>query len=351
MEEIILNAPSMQGKIYIGGDVFQLRLPSLLDGHKNIVITDANVYALYNAWFAHHFSGVRMVVLPVGEESKSFNGLQTVLSAMVEEGLHRDSRVFAVGGGVIGDLAGFAAASYMRGVSLVQIPTTLLSQVDSSVGGKTAINFHGVKNVIGAFYQPCEVLIDPNFLNTLPDRELKCGLGEIVKYAALSEDILENLEQSESWTEIQFIQSIISACVRHKVGVVERDEKESGERRSLNVGHTTGHAIELVSGLSHGESVLYGMLYETRMAINAGVCHKEYGKRLLKTIEKGLQLSPTTQLDKELILFSAKKAKTDKKNEDDGKVQMAVAAQKGVWKMFALPYQEYYSALNAVVEE
>ncbi len=351
MEEIIVKTPSMQGKIYIGDDVLDTRLLALQKGHKNLVVTDENVYVLYKEWFNRYFDGLKIVVMPVGEESKSFYGLQTLLSAMVEEGLHRDSYVFAVGGGVIGDLVGFAAATYMRGISLVQIPTTLLSQVDSSVGGKTAINFQGVKNVVGAFYQPCEVLIAPAFLKTLPDREVKCGLGEIVKYAALSSEIFDNLAQTECWTDTQFIQAIISACVRHKVGVVERDEKESGERRSLNVGHTTGHAIELVSGLSHGESVLYGMLYETRIAMALGGCEEEYGNQLLKIIQKGLGLSPVTALDKGLVLSSAQTAKTDKKNADDGKVQMAVATQKGVWSTLALSYEDYYSALKSAVED
>lgn len=341
MEEILLKTDSMEGKIYIGKDVIEKRLPLLKEGQKNFVLTDSNVYRLYKNWFDKWFSDEEIFVLKAGEENKNFHSLYAILEKMTEAGMRRTSRLFAVGGGVIGDIGGLSAALYMRGISCVQIPTTLLAQVDSSVGGKTAVDLNGVKNVVGAFYQPCEVLIDPSFLETLPEREIKCGLGEIVKYAALSGDIFDCLSQS-SWENFT---PLISACVRHKVDVVMRDEKEQGERKSLNVGHTTGHAIELGSGLSHGESVLYGMRLETLLAIKLGVCEKEYGEKLLMLIEKAIARAPNNELDFSSLSEWLKAARLDKKNTEDGKIQMAVAKAKNEWTMIALPFSEYQKQL------
>ena len=352
MEKIDVKTSTMTGEIYIGTDVIAERLPKLLAGQTNFVVTDSNVYALYKDWFARYFDGVEIFVLAAGEENKTFASLYAILGKMAAAGLHRNSRLFAVGGGVIGDIGGLAAALYMRGISCVQIPTTLLAQVDSSVGGKTAVDLGGVKNIVGAFYQPCEVLVDPTFLKTLPAREIKCGVGEIVKYAALNSDIFDILEKNvHRLTDLAFLTELIVACVAHKANVVQADEKEKGDRRSLNVGHTTGHAIELSSGLSHGESVLYGMLFETRMAIATGVCEKEYGERLIALVKKAIAIVPQTTMDFSKIDEDAKKARADKKNLDDGKIQMAVAKEKGVWTMFALGFEDYRAALVQAVKD
>ena len=350
MEIITLKTPSMEGKIYVGEDVIETRLPALTKDKKCFVVTDSNVYALYKEWFVRWFSGAEIFVLPAGEENKNFQSLYSILDRMTGVGMRRTSRLFAVGGGVVGDIGGLAAALYMRGISCVQIPTTLLAQVDSSVGGKTAVDLGGVKNVVGAFYQPCEVLVDPNFLNTLSARERKCGLGEIVKYAALSGEIFDLLDGNQArWCELSYLTGLISACIRHKARVVEADEKESGERRSLNVGHTTGHAIELTSGLSHGECVLYGMRFETRMAIDAGVCEKEYGEKLLALVNSAIELAPKAQIDFSGIAKSAEKARSDKKNTEDGYIQMSVAKAKNEWTMFSLSFEKYRAALIKAV--
>ena len=347
MELITIKTPSMEGKIYIGKEAIGTRLSCLTAGQKNFVLTDSNVYALYADWFKTHFPQTEIFVLTAGEEHKNFQSLYTILEKMAGAGMRRTSRLFAVGGGVVGDIGGLAAALYMRGISYVQIPTTLLAQVDSSVGGKTAVDLGGVKNIVGAFYQPCEVLIDPTFLKTLPDREIKCGLGEIVKYAVLNGEIFDLLENhADDWTDLAFLESLIIACVAHKARVVEMDEKESGERRSLNVGHTTGHAIELTSGLSHGESVLYGMLLETSMAVQSGVCEKTYGQRLLALVERAIALEPTAGVDFTTIEVSAEKARADKKNTDDDNIRMAVAKAKGQWTDFSLPFAEYVVAIK-----
>ena len=339
----------MEGKIYVGTDVLEQRLPALTADRKNFVVTDSNVYALYEEFFKKYFSQAEIFVMPAGEEYKNFTSLEAILTKMTGAGMHRSSRLFAIGGGVVGDIGGLAAALFMRGISCAQIPTTLLAQVDSSVGGKTAVDLGGVKNVVGAFYQPCEVLVDPQFLQTLPPREIKCGLGEIIKYAALNAEIFDFLETNVgNWTDLSTLTKIIMACIAHKAHVVEIDEKESGERKSLNVGHTTGHAIELAHGFSHGASVLYGMLFETRMAIQAGVCERVYGEKLLNLIEQGIALVPAENADFSHIAKDAEKAKMDKKNTDDGTIKMAVAKSRGKWTMFALPFAEYQKSLVAV---
>lgn len=346
MEIIHLKTPSMSGKIYIGTGAIEERLPALMGGQKNFVVTDSNVYALYKPWFEKYFSGTEIFVLPAGEENKNFGSLNAILEKMAGAGLHRTSRLFAVGGGVVGDIGGLAAALYMRGISCVQIPTTLLSQVDSSVGGKTAVDLGGVKNIVGAFYQPCEVLIEPAFLQTLPTREIKCGVGEIVKYAALSGEIFDILRQNtDKLSDLAFLTKLITLCVQHKANVVQADEKETGERRCLNVGHTTGHAIELSSGLSHGESVLWGMLLETRMAISSGVCEEEYGNELLEIVEKALALAPIGKVELSNLEKDAEKARSDKKNKGDGSICTSVAKRKGEWTAWTLSFEEYKTAL------
>lgn len=352
MRQIVLKAPSAAANIYIGSDVLAARLPRLTNGQTNFVLTDSNVFALYPDFFKTYFDGVEIFVLQAGEEYKTFSSLQAILERMATAGLLRTSRLFAVGGGVIGDIGGLAAALYMRGISCVQIPTTLLSQVDSSVGGKTAVDLCGVKNIVGAFYQPCEVLIDPTFLKTLPAREVKCGIGEIVKYAALSATIFKRLyENLNVLTDLDFLTDLIYDCVAHKARVVEIDEKETGERKSLNVGHTTGHAVELSHNLSHGESVLYGMLLETNVAISAGVCEKAYGEKLLKIIRGALALAPLSEPDFSGIDKDAEKAKSDKKNVGDGAIKMAVAKAENEWTLYSLPFDKYKAALMKAAQD
>ncbi len=341
METITLNTPSMAGQIHIGTDVLSKRLPALTKGQKNFVVTDSNVSAIYDDKLKAWFQGAEFFVLPAGEEHKTFQSLGMILEKMAGAGLHRTSRLFAVGGGVVGDIGGLSASLYMRGISCVQIPTTLLAQVDSSVGGKTAVDLHGVKNIVGAFYQPCEVLVDPTFLKTLPARELKCGLGEIVKYGALNKDIFDALEGADDLSDTRLLTGLITACIQHKASVVSADEKETGERKSLNVGHTTGHAIELRYGFSHGESVLYGMRFETLMAMEKGVCERAYGERLLAIVDKAIALAPYEKVDFLGIGDCAEKARSDKKNTDDGFIKTAVAKTKGEWTMMEQSFEEY----------
>ena len=347
MQKITVRTPSMQGDIYIGKDVLEMRLLDLTSGQKNIVLVDENVYRIHGAWLKNYFRDEEFFVVESGEKNKELTTVTTVLKEMLERGLTRASRLFAVGGGVIGDMGGLIAALYMRGISYVQIPTTLLAQVDSSVGGKTAVNLGGVKNVVGAFYQPCEVLVSPRFLDSLPAREIKCGLGEIVKYAALNADIFEIIEKNaDKLDDIGFLASLTEACICHKARIVERDERENDVRKSLNLGHTTGHAIELSCKLSHGESVLYGMLVETKIAMDMGVCHKEYGERLLEIISHALETQPKSVLKLSNVYKIAEKAMSDKKNTDDGNINLVVARRAGSFDRISLSFYDYENYLR-----
>jgi 3-dehydroquinate synthase len=197
-----------------------------------------------------------LVTVAQGEGSKSLSCLESILFRMLEEGFTRTDAVVAVGGGVVGDLGGFVASVYMRGIDFYNIPTTLLAQVDSSVGGKTAINLGGVKNCVGSFYPPRGVLIDPDLLTTMPARQMAAGMAEVIKMAAaLDASFFEDLEAGALP-----ICAIIARAIAIKARVVEADEKESGLRRVLNFGHTIGHGIESCTGLLHGECVALGML-------------------------------------------------------------------------------------------
>ena len=223
-----------------------------------LIVTDDGVPTDYARMVAAQCKENIVYTIPQGEDSKSIDTLSHLLQAMLNHGFSRKDCVVAVGGGVVGDLAGFAAATYMRGVDFYNIPTTLLSQIDSSIGGKTAINFGGVKNVVGAFYQPKKVLIDPDLLHTLPPRQLANGLAEAIKMALIGDVDLFAIFENENIEEN--LDTIILRSLQVKKAVVEQDEKESGLRKVLNFGHTIGHGIEVSTDLYHGECVALGMI-------------------------------------------------------------------------------------------
>ena len=234
----------------------------LLDlNRKVLIVTDSGVPESYAKTVADLSETPVLVTIPKGEASKNINEFSSILSAMLKAGFSRGDCVVAVGGGVVGDISGFAASCYMRGIDFYNLPTTLLSQVDSSIGGKTAIDFDGVKNAVGVFYQPKKVLIDTDTLETLDKRQLSAGLAEAIKMAATSDaELFSFIEDSKDLKAD--LPKIIEAAIKIKRSVVEQDPKESGLRRVLNFGHTVGHAIESASGgkLLHGECVALGML-------------------------------------------------------------------------------------------
>ena len=243
-----------------------------------LVVTDEGVPPEYAGCVASQCWEAIVVTVPRGEGSKSFEQLERLLSAMLEASFTRGDCVVAVGGGVVGDLSGFAASCYMRGIDFYNIPTTLLAQVDSSVGGKTAVNFGGVKNIVGAFYQPKKVIIDPETLKTLERRQLMAGLAEAIKMAATSSaELFEIIEKSEDLDAD--LPEIIRRSLCIKRDVVEQDPKENGLRRILNFGHTVGHAVEGFNKgkLLHGECVALGM---------PPMCSGEALERVTKVLKK-----------------------------------------------------------------
>lgn len=348
MQDIVINTPTQQSVIHCGKGAFE-RFANSLDGRKMFVVTDSNVYAIYKDLIENTFKSSPVHVIKAGEASKTYSTLIGILKHMLDSGATRAYTVVALGGGVVGDIAGLAACLFMRGVKLVQIPTTLLSQVDSSVGGKTAVDLNNVKNAIGAFYQPGEVVVDPMFLSTLPKREIRCGLGEIVKYGALDADIYKTLWQNRGRLfDMEFLESITAPCIQHKANVVAGDEKDTnGLRKTLNLGHTTGHAFELYyKRKSHGEFVLIGMYYELVIAEKNGVCGGEYAQNLKKLIRKVIKNIPAYADMGQAALA----AKFDKKNEEQSTVSMIVPAVEGRCEEIKMPLGEYADVIGQIAE-
>ncbi|MBV8799868.1 MAG: 3-dehydroquinate synthase [Alphaproteobacteria bacterium] len=261
------------------------------------VVTDENVARLHLEALLQSLRGrgidARPLVLPSGEETKSFAWLEKLCRELLGLGVERSGLVLALGGGVIGDLAGFAAGILKRGVAFAQVPTTLLAQVDSSVGGKTAIDVPEGKNLIGLFHQPKSVLVDTSVLSTLPGRELLAGYAEVVKYAALGDaDFFSWLEMNGTKAlagDPAALTHMIAHCCRMKADIVARDERESGERALLNLGHTFGHALEAVTGFSgtllHGEAVAIGMVLAFRLSEQLGYAPPADRQRLIAHLQ------------------------------------------------------------------
>lgn len=261
------------------------------------VVTDTTVEKLYAARVedALRKSGFAPVVISVapGEASKSLTTLEMLYDRMTEVGLDRSSAVFALGGGVVGDLAGFAAATFIRGVALVQVPTTVVAQVDSALGGKTAINHRHAKNLIGAFHQPRLIVADVTTLATLPDREFREGLAEVIKYGAIMDaPMIADLERDLDAIlarRADLLEQVVARSLSHKAAVVGADEREGGLRKTLNFGHTIGHAIETSAGYGsyfHGEAVAIGMVAAARLSSRYAGFSADEASRLQRLIER-----------------------------------------------------------------
>jgi 3-dehydroquinate synthase len=301
-----------------------------------LIVTNTTVAPLYAARLRHalapHYAAVFEVVLPDGEAHKDWQTLNAIFDALLAQGCDRRTVLFALGGGVIGDMTGFAAASYMRGVPFVQVPTTLLAQVDSSVGGKTAINHPLGKNMIGAFYQPARVVCDLETLNTLPARELSAGLAEVIKYgpiadAAFLDWIEANIEALMRRDPAALAHAVQRSC-EIKAHIVGQDERESGLRAILNFGHTFGHAIEAGLGYGawlHGEAVGCGMVMALQLSRRLGGVDETYVRRVTALIARaGLPtVGPALGADRYLELM-----RVDKKAEA-GQIRFVVIERPG----------------------
>lgn len=267
-------------------------------GKRTALITDSIVKNYYASPVEKSLkdSGfeVTLVEMPPGEPFKTLSVLESVFDRLIEQRFSRDTVIISLGGGVVGDLAGFAASALLRGVKFVQIPTTIIAQTDSSVGGKVAVNHRLGKNLIGAFYQPLFVFIDPAVLKTLPPREVNAGMSEVIKYGAIKDEafftfIEENCESLKNLQDIEKIEKAVIRSCEIKAEVVAIDEKESGLRRILNFGHTIGHAIENITGYKvylHGEAVALGMIAAGWISAELGMLDKDKFERLEKVIRK-----------------------------------------------------------------
>ena len=301
-----------------------------------LVITDNGVPRKYAETVAARSKEAHIVTVGEGENSKSFHEFEMLQRKLLEFGFTRKDCVVAVGGGVVGDLSGFVAASFMRGIDFYNVPTTVLSQVDSSIGGKVAINLDGVKNIVGAFYQPKGVLIDPEVLKTLPPRQISNGLAEAVKMGLTSDKELFELFENEDELDKK-LDTIIERSLRVKKAVVEVDEKENGLRRILNFGHTVGHGIESANfkDLYHGECVALGMI---------PMCSHSVRERLIPIL-KNLGLPTSVSCDEDTVLNAIKH---DKKSLDKG-IATVFVDEVGSYKFETLNENDFKSRLSEVI--
>ena len=305
------------------------RLAAFVRGRHVVVVSDTHVAPLYARRLVEALQsrrpGLQVIVscVQAGEAAKTLDNFAELMRELADFGATRDACVFALGGGVVGDLAGFAAACWMRGIDIVQVPTTLLAMVDSAVGGKTAVDLPQGKNLVGAFHPPRAVFADTGTLRTLPARELRAGLAEVVKYGAIVDapflDWLDANATALLASDAAVMAEAIARSCAHKAAIVERDPREQGERAQLNVGHTFAHAIETeqgYGGCNHGEAVAIGMVLAARLSAQLGLAPMEDGERLRALLLRlGLPVLLPAGLDPEALLA---RMRLDKKAQSGG---------------------------------
>src|SRR6056297_3981355 len=294
MKTLSISGATGHSEIFVG-ESFE-HLSDHLPADRAIAITDENVGRFYGDLFP-----VREVItIGQGETIKTLETVAGIYDQLIEREADRSVFMVGIGGGIVCDIAGFVASTYLRGVRFGYVPTTLLAQVDASVGGKTGVNFKGYKNMVGVFNQPEFVICDPRMLETLPERELACGFAEVVKHAAIADaDYFEFLERESPRAfslDAAVMERVVYDSIAIKAGVVNRDEREKGERRKLNFGHTFGHAVEKNTDLAHGEAVSVGMMLAARISGNMGMLSKADVRRLERLLMAfGLPLSADLQ--------------------------------------------------------
>ena len=301
METITIEANSGPSRILIGERLENLQ--RYIPVAKPIIITDVNVAKLYPL----DSMASDVITIGTGEEIKTLDTVRDIYAHLVSSEADRSAFIVGIGGGIVCDIAGFVASTFLRGVRFGFVGTTLLAQVDASVGGKNGVNFKGYKNMVGLFHQPEFVICDPETLKTLPQKEISCGLAEIVKHAAIADaDLFVYLEKHAKdilALDHQAIEKLVLASVRIKSSIVSRDETEEGERRLLNFGHTFGHAIEKVTGVAHGKAVSMGMVIASALSVKKGLLSAEEDQRL-RVVLKNLEL-PTRLETRPQKIFDA----------------------------------------------
>ncbi|OUL19479.1 3-dehydroquinate synthase [Nostoc sp. RF31YmG] len=340
---IKVNLPQQSYEIAIApGSLDRLgeQMSSLKLGKKVLLVSNPTIFKHYGERATASLTAagfeVASSILPAGERYKNLNSIQKLYDTALENRLERSSTIVALGGGVIGDMAGFAAATWLRGINVVQVPTTLLAMVDSAIGGKTGVNHPQGKNLIGAFYQPRLVLIDPDVLKTLPVREFRAGMAEVIKYGVIWDaELFVQMEASKHLNQLRYIKpelidAILTRSCQAKADVVGKDEKEAGLRAILNYGHTIGHAVESLTGyrvVNHGEAVGIGMVAAGQIAVELRMWQKEDTERQNALIQKaGLLTQLPSGVDIEAIV---KALQLDKKVKA-GKVRFVLPTQIGV---------------------
>ena len=325
------------------------RIAPLVKGRQAAIVTDSNVGPLYSAVVQNSLEqqgfDVTVVTIPAGESSKSWQQAEQILTVLLEHRFHRDACVIALGGGVVGDLAGFVASVYQRGIAFVQIPTSLLAQVDSSVGGKVAVNHALGKNMIGSFYQPRLVLVDLNTLQTLEQRHWQNGLAEVVKYGVIYDaEFFRFLQQNATSVlqrDLAAAAEVIANCCRLKAEVVALDETEGGVRAKLNYGHTIGHGLELAGhykGYLHGEAVAVGMVLAARYAAQKGMCGAEVEAEVAALLQ---QFHLPTKADSSLSLQEVLDGMMLDKKVQDGQLVFILPEELGRVKIVkGVPQEE-----------
>jgi shikimate kinase / 3-dehydroquinate synthase len=328
-----LSAMGEYDVIVQGDGIHQLGQMLKSKGVQNpVVVTDENVAKFHLPGVAASLqaAGYRTnsIVIPSGEEHKNLELVSLLWKDFLENGMDRRSTVIALGGGVIGDMAGFAAATYMRGIDWICVPTTLLSMVDASLGGKTGVDLPQGKNLIGSFHPPRLVLADPQLLNTLPEREFISGMAEVVKHGILCDpDLFEKCSHGMDWVK-ENLEEIVKQAMAVKIGIIEEDPYEKGLRAALNLGHTVGHAVELASGfnLRHGEAVAIGLVVEAGYAERIGVAEPGLSRRIDEVLSRlGLPVEIPKELSRKEILRAIR---VDKK-KDAAKIRFALPAEIG----------------------
>lgn len=320
MKKLTVNAMSATYDIFIEKGILKncaQFIAPCIRAKRLLIVTDSNVKKLHLNTVLTAFENtdfeVYTHVFPAGEQNKTLQTVAEIYDSLCKYSFTRKDCIIALGGGVCGDISGFAAATYMRGIDFVQIPTTLLSQVDSSVGGKTGVDTQYGKNLVGAFYQPKIVIIDPQTLDTLSDHYFADGMGEVIKYGCIrSEELFDTLETCDIKESIE---DVILECLKIKRDVVNEDERESGIRMILNFGHTAGHSIEKLSNfsLSHGECVAKGMVMITKASEKLGFTEKDTAKRIISLCKK-YSLNTDISFSSDDI---GENAKNDKKGSDN----------------------------------
>jgi len=288
-------------------------LKGYIRSEEVVIITDKNVRRAYSEDFPH----CEVIEIGTGEKIKNLDTVQAIYGKLVEIQADRSSFIVGIGGGIVCDIAGFVASTYLRGVRFGFVPTTLLSQVDAGVGGKNGVNFGGYKNMVGVFNQPEFVICDMNLLRSLPEREITCGFAEIVKHAAIADADLFSFFEAHVTKALELdagvVERLVYDSVLIKSSIVHRDETERGERRKLNFGHTFGHAIEKTTGVSHGEAVSLGMVIASGLSARRGLLSEKDMERI-ETLLKNLRLPTGIRLDGKEVLDALRR---DKKRKGD----------------------------------